>query len=177
MALQGAGAALLQQLKWGQPSCTLIATVRNQHQKSNQFNQHWYSAAPVDIIDPISCSMCLYLNHPKLVNPIWAIKHIMNSLLEDFFAPSSAFLPPFCDRSQRQWRRDGTSWTGSWIWKFLSKALGGWSDKDTGHGWSRLRSGRERQPPMVAVEVRHGTLAADDCGWGPAGNTGRRWSQ
>ena len=30
---------------------------------------------------------------------------------------------------------------------------------------------------MVAVEVRQGTLGADDRGSGPAGNTGRGWSR
>ena len=36
--------------------------------------------------------------------------------------------------------------------------------------WLRLRSGREHWP-IVAVEVRQGTLGSDGRGWGPAGNT------
>ena len=43
-------------------------------------------------------------------------------------------------------------------------------------GYSRLRSGREHWAWMVVVEVRQGTLGGDTRGWGPAGNTGRRWS-
>ena len=56
---------------------------------------------------------------------------------------------------------------------------------NTGFRWSRLRSGREHWArwlrlrsgrehwPIVAVEVRQGTLGSDGRGWGPAGNTGR----
>ena len=35
----------------------------------------------------------------------------------------------------------------------------------------------EHWPRRIAVEVRQGTLAAEDRGWGPAGNTGSRGSR
>ena len=44
---------------------------------------------------------------------------------------------------------------------------------NTGHSRSQLRSGAEHWPQRLAVEVRQGTLAADDCGGGPAENTRR----
>ena len=43
--------------------------------------------------------------------------------------------------------------------------------RNAGLTGSRLRSGAEHWPYTIAVEVRRGTLASQDRGWGPARNT------
>ena len=64
------------------------------------------------------------------------------------------------------------------VWQGTLAGDRGWGPAgNTCRRWSRLRSSREHWPPMIAVEVRQGTLGSDGRGWGPAGNTGRGCSR